>query len=75
MKLCDLSLDKKGVIKNICAEGLLKERLLSLGFINNSKISPIRKGSKNNLTIYEVCHNLIALRKEDASLIEVDYIE
>lgn len=72
MKLHELEVNKTGLIRLIGVSGLQKERLLSLGFIKNSAISSVRKDNKDNLTVYEICHNLVALRKEDAGKIEVD---
>ena len=50
---------------------LLKERLLSLGLTKGAVIEVLRKGPKNNLTVYRIRGAMIALRKEESSLIKV----
>lgn len=53
------------------AKGLLKERFLALGLTKGANIEVIRKGPKNNLTVYDIRGVMIALRKEEADLILV----
>ena len=72
MKLGQLKIDEIGIIKKININGRQKERLLSLGFIKSSSIKMIKNGLKNNISMYEIYNGLIALRKEDADLIEVE---
>lgn len=50
---------------------IVKRRLLDLGIICSTKITPLFKSSIGNLVAYEIRNNIIALRKEDAHLIEV----
>jgi len=58
------------VIKND-AQDTLKERLLALGLTNGANIEVLRKGPKNNLTVYRIRGAMIALRKEESRLIEI----
>lgn len=51
------------------ALGSLKRRLLDLGIIKGAKITPILKSPSGDPTAFEIRGTLIALRKEDASLI------
>ncbi|MCK9536067.1 MAG: ferrous iron transport protein A [Bacilli bacterium] len=74
MKLGQLQVDEIGVIKKISIKGRQKERLLSLGFIKNSPIKMIKHGLRNKISMYEVYNTLIALRREDAELIEVEIL-
>ena len=73
MKLCDLDTGVLVKIISINAFGLLNERLMSLGFIPGNKVMVIKKGHRNQLSIYEVSKTLIALRNEESILFEVDY--
>ena len=51
--------------------GLLRERLLALGITTGALIDVIKKGPKNNLTVYNIRGAMIALREEEGSLIMV----
>ncbi|WMJ78394.1 MULTISPECIES: FeoA family protein [unclassified Sedimentibacter] len=58
-------------VKKNDAQNLLKERLLALGVTNGANIEVLRKGPKNNLTVFRIRGAMIALRKEESSLIEI----
>ena len=51
--------------------GPLKRRLLDLGIIPNTVITPILKSPSGDPTAFGIRGALIAIRKEDAMLIEV----
>lgn len=70
-KLSDIKLNEKVVIKNLGATGLLRERMLGLGFTKGAPIEAIRFGPRHDLTVYVVRNTMIALRKEEGDLIEV----
>ena len=55
----------------LTATGLLRERLLALGITTGALIDVIKKGPKNNLTVYNIRGAMIALREEEGSLIMV----
>lgn len=67
--ITDLAIQEAGYVEGILIDGLLKERLLSLGLTKGTKLIPIRKGPRNNLTLYLIRGVMIALRKEEAMLI------
>lgn len=75
MKLPELPLLTKGQIQSIQLDNLLKERLWSFGFITGNSIIPIRRGPKNNLTIYEINNTMLALRYEEAQHIIVQLLK
>lgn len=58
-------------VKSNSAKDSLKERLLALGLTNGAKVEVLRKGPKNNLTVYRIRGAMIALRKEEAKYIEI----
>lgn len=58
-------------VVKLTATGLLRERLLALGITTGALIDVIRKGPKNNLTVYNIRGAMIALREEEGSLIMV----
>lgn len=70
-KLCDIEVGKEIMVECLEAKGLLRERLLALGFTKGAPIEVIRKGPGNNLTAFKVRDTIIALRKEESDLIHV----
>ena len=58
-------------VTKLTATGLLRERLLALGITTGALIDVIKKGPKNNLTVYNIRGAIIALREEEGSLIMV----
>ena len=58
-------------VTKLTATGLLRERLLALGITTGALIDVIKKGPKNNLTVYNIRGAMIALREEEGSLIMV----
>ena len=58
-------------VTKLTATGLLRERLLALGITTGALIDVIKKGPKNNLTVYTIRGAMIALREEEGSLIMV----
>lgn len=52
------------IIKNN-TDSALKERLLALGLTEGANVNVLRKGPKNNLTVYNIRGAMIALRNEE----------
>ena len=69
--LTDANVGEIVKVKNNEAEDSLKERLLALGVTNGANIEVLRKGPRNNLTVYRIRGAMIALRKEESKLIEI----
>ncbi len=61
-------------VAKLIATGVLRERLLALGVTTGALIDVIKKGPKNNLTVYNIRGAMIALREEEGSLIMVQPI-
>lgn len=59
------------VVKNE-AKDCQKERLLALGLTKGAAVEVVRKGPKNNLTVYRIRGAMIALRNEESGLIFVN---
>lgn len=72
--LSDVNIGNLVVVSENNAKNPLKERLLSLGITNGAYIEVLRKGPKNNLTVYRIRGAMIALRSEEASLINVSLV-
>ena len=66
-----LHIGAKGKISGLLSKGLLKERMMALGFTKGALIEVIRKGPEDNLTVYNIRNTMIALRKEESDLILV----
>jgi len=71
-QLCEIETGTRAEVKDILAKDLLKERLLALGLTKGSFVEVLRKGPKDNLTVYKIRGAMIALRKEESSLIRVE---
>lgn len=72
--LSDIDVGKIALVKKNNSKALLKERFLALGITQGTLIEILRKGPKNNLTVYRIRGAMIALRKEEGDLIEVSEI-
>ena len=51
--------------------GVIRRRLLDLGLVKNTKITPILSSPSKGLRAFYVRGSLIALRDEDSSLIKI----
>lgn len=72
MKLLDLPIRQKGIIKQINLKGPTKERLHSLGFIEEVTVTPIRVTPLGCPRIYRFMDTSAAIRNEVARHIEVE---
>ena len=71
--LNDLPLNQKGYIKKINCTGDIQRRLLDLGFIEGSEISPVLVSPiLDDPRAFFIRGTLIAIRKEDAKLITIN---
>ncbi|CEH33586.1 FeoA family protein [Romboutsia lituseburensis] len=61
-------------VEELLSNGYIRERMLALGLTKGAKIDVIRRGPKDNLTIYNIRGTMIALRKEEGEKIIVSYI-
>lgn len=71
LSLNELSENNEALIKDIKLDGLMRERLLSLGFTRNTIVKKIKNGSRNSIAIYLIRDIMVALRKEEANCILV----
>ncbi|NMS91347.1 ferrous iron transport protein A [Clostridioides difficile] len=72
--LNDIQVKKTVKVEDILSSGNLRERMLALGLTRGAVIDVVRKGPKNNLTVYNIRGSKIALRQEESSLILVSDI-
>ncbi len=71
--LNDLPLNHKGYIKNLNCIGNIKRRLLDLGFVEGAIITPVLISPSKDPRAFSIRGTLIAIRKEDADLIDVQF--
>lgn len=71
MPLTKLKLNQTGIIKEINCKSSVKRRLLDLGLIPNTDITPILESIAGDPVAYEVRNIILAIRKEDADKIIV----
>ncbi len=71
-RLCDVTAGNYAVIRDLAATELLRERMLALGLTKGARVEVIRKGPSGDPTVYDIRGAMIALRREEASLVAVE---
>lgn len=71
--LLKLPLGKSGVIKKIRTTKTTEERLHSFGLVRGIEVTPLRATPLGCPRIYSCLNTEIAIRNDDAKLIEVSY--
>lgn len=71
--LNELPLNTKGYIKKVKCVGNTKRRLLDLGMVEGTTITPILISPLQDPRAFSIRGTLIAIRKEDANLITIDF--
>ena len=66
MSLDEIKLKEKAIIKKVECQGNIKRRLLDLGFIKGTEITPILISPSKDPRAFYIRGSTIALRKEDA---------
>lgn len=69
--LTDLPIDKTAKVLNLNCSGMVKRRLLDLGIVKGTLVTPILKSPSGDPTAFLIRGSTIAIRKEDAELIDV----
>ena len=65
ISLDKLQMNKAAKIDSLNCNSNIKRRLLDLGFVPNTSITPILKSASGDPTAFEIRGTIIALRKED----------
>ena len=71
MNLSELPLNNIGIIDELNCNGNIRRRLLDLGLVKGTKITPVFKSPSGDPTALEIRKTLNALRKEDSKLINL----
>ena len=66
-----VDLNKPVIVTDILCDNHSKRRFLDLGIIKGTLIIPLFRFPFSDPTTYEINNTVIAIRKEDASLIKV----
>jgi len=75
ISLDKLQMDTTAKIDTLNCNTPIRRRLLDLGFVPETNITPILKSASGDPTAFEVRGTIIALRKEDACGIWVKVLE
>ncbi|NLM73571.1 MAG: ferrous iron transport protein A [Clostridiaceae bacterium] len=67
-----LPLGRKGRVKELISDGIVRRRMLDLGLINDTEIEALQKSPSGDPVAYFVRGAVIALRSEEASKIIVE---
>ena len=71
MNLNELPLNTVGIIDELNCNGNIRRRLLDLGLVKGTKITPVFRSPSGDPTAFEIRRTLIAIRKEDSKLISL----
>ena len=71
MKLNELEISKTGKILKINCQKDIKRRLLDLGMIKGTKITPVLISPSGDPKAFDIRGTLIAIREEDTKLIDI----
>lgn len=72
MPLNYLPLGKKGRVKKLVSDGIVRRRMLDLGLIDGTEVEAIQKSPSGDPVAYFIRGAVIALRSEEASKIIVE---
>ncbi len=67
-----LPLGKKGRVKELISDGIIRRRMLDLGLINDTEVEALQKSPSGDPVAYFIRGAVIALRSEEASKIIVE---
>lgn len=71
MKLNELEINKTGKIFEINCQNDVKRRLLDLGMIKGTKVTPVLISPSGDPKAFDIRGTLIAIREEDTKLIDI----
>ncbi|HON43290.1 MAG TPA: FeoA family protein [Bacillota bacterium] len=73
--LTDLPLGQTGVIRSVNATGMVRNRLLDLGFLPGTEVSAVRRAPMGDPTAFRIRGAMLALRAQDSSLVTVTPVD
>lgn len=73
--LCEMELDRIGIIKKFEVANDIKRRFLDIGIAPGTRVKRVLEDYYNNMSAYLIMGSLIAIRNTDTKGIEVIYEE
>ncbi|KEH95070.1 iron transporter FeoA [Clostridium botulinum C/D str. BKT12695] len=70
-RLSDINVGSLVKVEELFSRGFIRERMLALGLTKGATVEVIQRGPTGDPTIYNIRGAMIALRKDEASLIDV----
>jgi len=67
-----LPLGKRGKVKILTSEGIMRRRMLDLGLISGTEVEALQRSPSGDPIAYYIRGAVIALRSEEASKIAVE---
>jgi ferrous iron transport protein A len=74
MTLDLLKIGEQAKVIAVKCHGFLRTRLADLGLLPGAEIEPVNRGPLGDPVAYSVRGSLVAIRREDAAMIEVEKI-
>ena len=71
IKLPQLRPGQRGIVQEIQGEGLTRRRMLDLGMVPGTLVEVVRRSPLGDPVAYQIWGAVIALRKDEASYINV----
>ena len=72
IKLSDLKLGEKGTILYLNNDGMMRRRLLDMGFVKGEKVEKVLESPLKDPTAYKILNAIVALRNDDGRKIIVE---
>ncbi len=73
VNMCDMELDKKGIIKKVDVNEDMKRRFMDIGIVIDSSIVRVLEDYNKSISAYFIMDSLIAIRNKDVEGIMVIY--
>ena len=73
INLSQLPLNRNGSIQELKCEGNIRRRLLDLGLVKGTNITPVLISPSKDPRAFEVRGTIISIRKEDAKNIFINF--
>jgi ferrous iron transport protein A len=74
MTLADLPPNRRGVIKSLNAEGMIRRRLLDLGLTPGTVVETVRRSPAGDPVAFKIRGAAIALRQEDGRRVYIQQL-
>lgn len=72
IRLSDLKLGEEGTILYLNNDGMIRRRLLDMGFVRGEKVTKVLVSPLKDPIAYKILNAIVALRNEDGKKIMVE---